>query len=362
MEKPTLSRNAKVGLFLVLISFTLIYLLRDVVVPVAFSFLLAYFLDPLVDRLEERKLSRTTGIFILLFVILVLASIAMLIFIPLIENEISRFIARLPKLLATLQTTLNERLAPWLEELTGLGIQALAVELSARVADLVNNLNASDIAPLTEFLAKTFSGTYAAVMAIVSAALIPIFTFYFLRDFDTIKLEPLEYVPPRHRETVVRLFSEIDITLASFVRGQLTVCLILGVLYGLGFAISGVPLGLLIGLLAGILAFIPYFGAIFGVSVSLILILLDWQGFGPLIGLGCTFGIVQTLDSVLITPKIVGGKVGLSPVAVIISLLVGGKLLGFAGVLVAVPAAAVLNILRRHLKEHYQQTAFYKGG
>ena len=358
MENHVLSRNAKLGLLALVMFCVLAYLLRAVIIPVAFSFLLAYFLDPVLDRLEERRLSRNVGILIFLAFAIAAFVIFLLIFIPLIEGEIQRFLSRLPGLVAAFQ----EKVGPWLKELTGREVPAIMDQLTENATLWLGSLSASDMAPVTRVIGGTFSGTAAAIKVLVTLVMIPIFTFYFLRDFDTLKLIPLEYVPPRHREKVVDVFREIDEVLSGFIRGQGTVCLILAVLYAIGYAVSGVPLGLLIGLIAGALAFVPYLGAAVGLVMSLVLVLLDWQGFGPLIGVVITFGIVSTLESFVVTPKIVGDKVGLSPVAVMIALFIGGELLGFAGILIAVPLTAVLNILWRRAKARYRDTAFFTGG
>ncbi len=347
--------NMKLVVVLLLLATVLMYLLRDVLIPVAFSFLLAYFLDPVVDRLEERKFSRTLGIVLLLAAAMLVFAVFLLIFIPLIVDETESFIARLPEIISNLE----KRLVPLLTQWTGMELPSLLEKVGLRAKDWLHNLTAAELAPVTTFLKNTFTSTFGAIMALFSAAMIPIFTFYFLRDFDTLKLYPLHYVPLRHKNWVIDLFREIDEVLSSFVRGQVTVCLILGMLYAVGFAISGVPLGFLIGLIAGMVAFIPYLGSAVGVGLSLLLALLDWQGYGPLIGIGITFTIVQTLESFVITPKVVGDKVGLSPLAVILALMIGGELLGFAGILIAVPVASVINILWRRMRDYYQNTRFY---
>lgn len=357
MENSILPRNVKITIIVALVLFLMIYLLRAVVIPVAFSFLLAYFLDPVVDRFEEKKISRTLAIIILLIGALLCLTGVLLVLVPMIENQVSSFVERLP---ALIKSTSN-RLVPYLEELTGMESGALLAETNRKIQQTMHGMSASQLAPVTDFIASSFTGTYNVLMAIVSLAIIPVFSFYFLRDFDTIKMQPLQLVPPRHKDLVVSVFTDIDEVLSSFIRGQVTVCIILIVLYGIGYTIAGVPLGILVGLIAGTLAFIPYLGAGIGLVLSLTLVLLDWQGIWPLVGLSIVFLIVSTLESFIITPKIVGNKVGLSPVMVIIALMVGAELFGFAGVLLAMPAAAVLNVLWKKMREYYQNTEYYVG-
>lgn len=357
MESSILSRNTKIGLLVSAVVLAVLYLLSEVVIPVAFSFLLAYFLDPVVDRFEEKKISRTLAIVFLLVLFLFAMFLFLLIFVPMIEQQISQFVKRLPELIHHLA----ERLVPFIGRWVDLEPETIRTEVDGRVTYWLQNMTADQLAPLTGFLSQTFSGTYSAIMAIVSAAIIPVFTFYFLRDFDTLKMKPLNLVPPRNREQILDLFRDIDEVLSSFIRGQVTVCAILAILYALGYSLSDVPLGFLIGIIAGILAFMPYLGAGIGLVLSVLMILLDWHGWGPLIGCGLTFSIVASLESYVLTPLIVGDKVGLSPVAVIIALMVGANLFGFAGILVAVPVTAVLNILFKRLVHSYRNTEFYKG-
>jgi len=358
VDAPLLSRQMKITLIAAAIAAGLFYVLRDVVAPVAFAFLLAYFLDPVVDRLEARKLLRTNGILVILGAALIVLMVVVVVFVPLVIEEAQRFIARLPGLL----TALADRLGPLLKQWTGLDANEWLDQSTARLSAYAHKLTAADLAPVTRILGSIFSGTYAALLALVSLFIIPIFSFYFLRDFDRLKRKPLDWVPPRHREWLVAVVKEIDDVLAGFVRGQVTVCLILAALYSLGYAVSGVPLGVLIGLFAGLLSFIPYFGSGVGAGLAVLLCLLDWSGWGPLVGAGATFAVVQTLESFVITPRIVGDRVGLSPLVVIIALMVGGELFGFAGVLVALPAAAVVNILWRRAGERYRRTSFFTGG
>lgn len=357
MEDKILSRNVKITLLAAVVLFAMIYLLRSVVIPVAFSFLLAYFLDPLVDKFEEKKISRTLAIIILLIIAIFVVSGLLFILVPMIETQISSFVQRLPGMIKDV----SAKLFPIIEQYTGLESGSLLTELSRRMHDFMNGISAKELAPITGLITSSFSGTYNVIMGIVSAAIIPVFSFYFLRDFDILKMQPLYLVPPRHHELVISLFKEIDLVLSSFIRGQVTVCIILGLLYGLGYTIAGVPLGILVGLIAGALSFIPYMGAGTGLVLSLVLVFLDWHGIMPLIGLSIVFLIVSTLESFVITPKIVGDKVGLSPVMVIIALMAGAELFGFAGILLAMPVAAVLNVLWKRLKEYYQHTEYFTG-
>ncbi len=333
------------------------YWLSAVLVPIFVAFFLAYLLNPLIDRMQTCKVNRTLAIVFLIGLAILLMVLALLVFVPAIEQQISRFISRLPNML----DASKNKLIPIMEELSGQQVSELINLGMGKLTEYMSNMSATDLKPLTSLLGKTFSGTYSFVMGIINIFIIPIFTFYFLRDYHHIQKELQALIPLQLRKSVMSLMGEIDDVLSHFVHGQLLVCSILAFLYGIGLAISGVPLGFAIGILAGLAAFIPYFGTILGVTLSVLMVLLDWQGIGPLIGIAVTFSIVQTLESFLITPKVVGDRVGLSPVAVIIALLLGGEILGFAGILIAVPTAAVLKILLKHARKRYEQSEFFVG-
>lgn len=355
MEQPFLTRNMKITLVILVLIGALLYILSDVLTPIALALLLAYFFDPVVTRLESKGLSRTFSILVLMGAIILVLVGALFLFVPMLQTEIQRFSARLPGLLNAAAGKLQE----YLMEMSGDETVVITERINDSLRAWVVSLGSNDLAPLTNVIGKTFSGTLSALTILIYIILVPIFSFYFLSSFDRIRRYPLELVPPRHREAVLSVTRDIDAMLSNFIRGQGTVCLILAVMYGAGYQLSGVPLGLMIGFIAGSLAFIPYVGAGTGLTLSLLMILLDWQGMGTLIGLLVTFGVTATLESYLITPKIVGDRVGLTPVMVIISLLTGATLFGFVGVLVAVPTAATLKILWGRARASYQRSAFF---
>lgn len=351
-HETTSYRRFVLGLILAALLLWLANRLSDVLFPLLFSFLLAYFLNPLVHRLERARLPRALAVTLIVLSFMALSVLFLVVLVPALHEEIQIFLTRLPELV---DSTLI-RVGPWLEDLTGQEVEHLQEQFAARAGEWVQSAGAQ---PLGTMASHAFAGTYAFISFLVSLLAIPLFTFYFMLDFDAFIQKPASFVPERHRASFLTLFREIDYALSGFVRGQMLVCIILGLLYGVGYALSGVPLGFLVGITAGVLAFIPYVGAALGFGLSLLLSLLDWQGLSTLIGLSATFIGVQVVDSLFITPRIVGNKIGLPAVLVIIALMVGGELMGFFGVLVAVPAAAVLNILVRHAAQHYLRSDFF---
>ena len=334
-----------------------LYRIRSVLTPILIALFLAYALDPLIDWMESRRIPRTLAILVFLFSVFVVAVGFMLYLVPALQHELVRLSGSLPGMVEQVR----ESLLPWLSENLGVelpdslaaGVESMASEL-AKLAPAVAR-------PVGDLLRRVFSSSMNLVMALVDVALLPVFAFYFLRDFDRIKERVWPLVPERHRDPMARRLQRFDEVLSGFIRGQLMVCLILGVLYALGLVLVGVRLGLAIGLLAGLLNIVPYVGFFIGIILALLMALLDFSSWWSLIGVGAVFAVVQTLEGLVITPRIVGDKTGLSPVAVIIALLVGGELAGVFGMLAAVPVAAVLKLVVEEGLERYKSSDFYLG-
>jgi predicted PurR-regulated permease PerM len=215
--------------------------------------------------------------------------------------------------------------------------------------------------PATAALKWLLGGTASAVGAIVGALVVPVFAFYLLYDFDRLIARAGELIPPRLRTEARGFFGEIDAVLGQFFRGQFTVMAILGVLYALGYGLIGVPLALPIGIMAGLLSFIPYLGSATALLMALLMTALDFQGWTQFLWVLGVHAIIQSLEGFVITPKIMGDTVGISAIAVLFALLVGAELLGFTGVLLAVPTAAVVKILVQRADKRYRQSEFYTG-
>jgi predicted PurR-regulated permease PerM len=205
-------------------------------------------------------------------------------------------------------------------------------------------------------------GTVSALGALLAALIVPIFAFYLTYDFDNIMESLANFVPPRHRPQTYSFFRDIDAVLGQFFRGQFTVMAILAVLYSVGYGLIGVPLALPIGIMAGFLSFIPYAGSLTALGAALLMTALDWQGWTQVLWVIGVHFTIQGLEGFVITPKIMGDTVGISAIAVMFALLVGGELLGFTGVLLAIPAAAVVKILIQRADDQYRRSQFFVGG
>jgi predicted PurR-regulated permease PerM len=331
----------------------LIYFLQPVLLPFAAGAAIAYLLDPIVGRLQRLGLARSaaTAILLVAFFAMFVAVVALLL--PVMERQLVRLFAVLPDILARLQSAAVTRL-----ERFGVSLEPLdraAIEQAAR----------SHAREALRWGGAILSGMWAggtALLGVLSLLLItPVSAFYLLRDWPRL-LAQIDSLLPRGRAEAVRARArEIDRTLAGFVRGQVAVCLALAMIYGVGLSIVGLEFGLLVGLSAGALSVIPYLGVIVGLVVAVALALFQFESWQGLMGVAAVFAVGQVLESVVLTPRLVGESVGLHPIWIVFSILAGGTLFGFLGLLLAVPAAAAGGVLIRAAVAHYRTTSFYSG-
>jgi predicted PurR-regulated permease PerM len=337
-----------------LISGWLVYLLAPVLTPFLVAALLAYLGDPLADYLEARKLSRTVAVlvvFLLLFLVLVLA---LMLGVPLLERQIVRFIARVPQDLAWLQ----QNVLPWIEQ--HLGLEPGLLNLDSLQQSITAHWKEAGGAA-AQVLSSLGSSGMTLMHWLTNLLLIPVLTFYLLRDWDVLVARIHEMLPRPIEPTVARLARESDQVLGAFLRGQLSVMLALGVIYSVGLALTGLDFALLIGMLAGLLSFVPYMGFVVGLLSAGFAVLMQTHDLMHLVPVLIVFGVGQLIEGVVLTPWLVGDRIGLHPVAVIFAVLAGGQLFGFVGVLLALPTAAVLAVVVRHAHERYRGSHLYEG-
>jgi predicted PurR-regulated permease PerM len=340
----------------------LLYTLRGVLAPVFFAFLIAYILDPVVDRIEEsrplrgKRIARAVGIAVLLAGAFALAAVAILVIVPMVYEEIASFLKRLPTLVARSRAELEPVLAEYgLEIPTSVGHALEELHLD------VQSVLEKGYTPATAVVRWLLGGTASAVGALIAALIVPVFAFYLLYDFDVLVAKAGDLIPPRYRQRAGDFFREVDAVLGQFFRGQFTVMAILAVLYSVGYGAIGVPLALPIGIMAGMLSFIPYVGGVLALATALLMTALDWQGWAQILWVLGVHALIQGLEGFVITPKIMGDTVGISAIAVMFALLVGAELSGFTGVLLAVPTAAVTKILLQRLVDRYRGSEFFAG-
>jgi len=356
-----LARLAAVGIALVAIWWVLTAV-EAVLFPVFLSLGLAYLLDPAVDWFEERGFTRTTGILLFLGMGAFGVTVFLLFLYPTIQHLIRTVVDGVPALIDILET----QAIPWMEANTG--YQAPA-SLSGLVAEYRDTLQAQ-LPGMLQRVGQALADLWVRAGGVVSGALnlvmIPVFTFYFLRDFDEMRLALVDYLPAHNRPWLLERIRRMDEVVGAWFRGQIEVAAILAALYAVGLAITfgltgiGMTTGIAIGLLAGFLNIIPYFGFVIGFGLSILVSIIDWEP-AAIAGVLVTFAVVQGLEGYVITPRVVGEKVGLSPVVVIIALLVGGELLGLLGVLLALPLAGIGRVLLPDVLEAYQKSTFFTG-
>ncbi len=328
-----------------------IWLLAPILTPFVIGAGLAYLGDPIVDRLERARLSRTAGVCVVFVVIFASLITATLILVPMLLEQVVVLLHSLPDWLRWLQDVGLPKLGLALPEGTRLDAEGIKQALSEHWAG-VGGIAAAAWARISA------SGA-ALLTAAVNLMLVPIVTFYLLRDWDLLVARIGQLIPRRALPKVQQLARESDEVLAAFIRGQLSVMAALAVVYGVGLAIVGVKLALLIGLLSGLVSFVPYLGFIVGIVTASIAVVVQTHELLPLVWVAIVFGIGQVLESMWLTPLLVGHNIGLHPVAVIFAVMAGGQLFGFAGVLLALPAAAVLAVLVRHATEHWLASRLY---
>lgn len=332
-----------------------VWLLSPILTPFAVAALLAWMGDPVVDWLEAKGRSRNTAVVLVFSAMALVLAVALLILVPLIEGQIATLIESLPRYQAWLTGTA----LPWLEQRLGM---KLSVWLDFdHIIELVrgNWEKAGGVA--TTVLGYVSRSGMAVFGWVANLLLIPVITFFFLRDWDLLVGRIAAMVPRDHIDTVSRLARESSEVLGGFLRGQFLVMVILGVMYGLGLWAVGLDLGILIGLIAGLLTFVPYLGPTSGVVLGVLAALMQYGDWKHIAGVLAVFGVGQLIESYLLTPKLVGDRIGLHPVAVIFAVLAGGQLFGFLGMLLGLPLAAVVNVLLRYAHERYTQSQLYAG-
>jgi predicted PurR-regulated permease PerM len=337
-----------------LIAGYVVYWLRGVLTPIFLAFIIAYILDPVVDRLEAWKVPRPAAIAIVLGIVFGALALLLALVLPSIVADVAAVMQEIPKQLHVLWTKID----PWLEQ-HGIAVPHSTTEWVERLSAYASDVAKSILVPAGSVLSSLMGGTLSVIGSVVAAVVVLVLAVYLLNDFDRITAGAKELIPWRWRPAITGYTEEIDQILSQFMRGQLTVMAILAVLYGGAYALLGVRLAVPIGVAAGILNFIPYLGGAFALAAGVLMSLLDGWHTWQLVGVLVAYTVVQTLEGFVITPWIVGKTVGLSEIWVLVALFVGGEIFGFLGILLAVPAAAVAKIFVVRAVQHYRQTELF---
>lgn len=330
-----------------------LYAVMPILTPFLVSLLIAYMGDPLVDKLEERGLSRTLGVIVVFAVIVLILAGVLAFLVPLISKQLVKLYGMLPQMVDWVQHTA----VPWLH--TKLGVPSDILDGDKLKQAFSEHLDKTSGAA-GFLLAKVTASGMALFGFVANFVLIPVVSFYLLRDWDILVDKVRGLLPRRGEGAVVKMAKECHEVLGAFIRGQLLVMLALGGIYATGLMLLGLDLGLLVGLLAGLASIVPYMGFAVGITAALLAGVFQF-GFElyPLLGIVGVFALGQALEGMVLTPLLVGDRIGLHPVAVIFAIMAGGQLFGFTGVLLALPAAAVIMVLLRHVHEMYKDSDLY---
>lgn len=347
-------RQFRFWLVAALVFAAFVYVFSDILLPFVAGMVLAYFLDPVADRLQRLGISRVMATVLILIAFVVVLTLALIILIPVLATQLSDFISRLPSYLSRLQGLITEIDPNWLERRFGLDADSLREGL--------NSLLSSSVGFLTTIMQSIWDSGVALFNIAGLFVVTPVVAFYMLLDWDRMIAKVDSWVPRDHVETVREIAADINIATAGFVRGQGTLCLVLGVMYAVGLTAVGLNFGILIGLFAGLISFIPYVGSLVGLVLSLgVAIVQFWPNYYMVAAVAGIFFLGQFIEGNILQPRLVGKSVGLHPVWLMFALFAFGALFGFVGLLIAVPAAAAVAVLVRFAITRYLQSPLYTG-
>lgn len=350
IENMALRRLVAWGIVIALIS-TLIYLFSGVLLPFVLGGLIAYLLNPLIEPLEGIGAPRVLSAVGILFLFFFFVGAGLLVLTPILYREISEFAQHMPSYLQHLQ----DMIAPYIDKISPYIGGMSEEEITNKIKDNAQTaLNFSSL-----FLGKIVAGTNAIIGFTTTFFLTPVVAFYMMAEWPSLTRHVNELIPVKNRPIVTDLLKKMDRSLAGFIRGQFSVCAVLGLLYGTSLAIMGLKFGFLIGLLSGIISFIPFVGSAFGLIAS---VTVAWFQFGAVAMVGIALAIFligQLIEGHILTPKLVGDSIQLHPLWIIFSLMAGGSLMGFTGMLIALPVAAMAGVLIRFALGEYKKSEFY---
>ncbi|MBA3462169.1 MAG: AI-2E family transporter [Deltaproteobacteria bacterium] len=336
-------------LLFIVLGWVVVSYMAGILGPILAALGIAYLLNPVLEKLVKQGVSRTLGAGILLISFLGVLIVALALALPAIADQIADFVPKLPRMV--------DNLADWLRDRFGIELPPEWQEY-ARSDSVKQGFNASS-GPIAKLAAAAVGGVFSMLAVFAEMLLVPVFAFYFLVDWPNLLKRISHMIPPRRRSEVREVAKEVDRVVAGWVRGQAIVTSILAVLYAIGFTLVGMPLSVPIGLLVGALTIIPFVGTFVGAGIAAMVTLVDGGSLQTLGLVGVVIFLLHLLEAGVLTPKIVGHRVGLSESGALIAVIAGGKLLGFVGVVLAVPLAATFAVLVRLAVRYYEHTSFF---
>jgi predicted PurR-regulated permease PerM len=350
---PKLNPRLWAWLAIALVIGGLVYVLSPILAPFLAGAILAYVLNPLVGRLTGRYLPRIVAVvLVLLFALAVVTALALVI-VPLFVKELRMMSERLPAFLLWV----NQQAAPWVKEHFAIDFQ---LDITT-VKQLAGGILANNQDLVAGLLGSLKIGGLALIAFFVNVLLVPVVLFFLLRDWNGLVVRVDAMIPRHLHERARGILAEIDAVLAEFLRGQMIVMLLMSVYYASALSVAGLEFALPIGIITGLLVIIPYAGAFTGILLGTIAAAMQFESFTGVAWVWVAFGIGQVQEGTVVTPMLVGERIGLHPVAVIFALLAFGQIFGFFGVLLALPASAALLVTLRHLRAAYLASPLYGG-
>ena len=331
-----------------------VYLFSDILLPFVAGMVLAYFLDPVADWLQRRGVSRLMATILILVAFVVIFALSLIILIPVLVTQLADFIGRLRAYLGQLQALITQIDPQWLEQRFGID------------PDNLRNALSSLLTQSAGFVTAVMQSIWDSGVALFNIAglfvVTPVVAFYMLLDWDRMVAKVDGWVPRDHVETVRGIATDINMATAGFVRGQGTLCLVLGIMYAVGLTAVGLNFGILIGLFSGLISFIPYVGSLVGLVLAVgVAIVQFWPEYTWIAAVVVVFSVGQFIEGNILQPRLVGKSVGLHPVWLMFALFAFGALFGFVGLLIAVPAAAAVGVLVRFAIGRYLDSPLYTG-
>jgi predicted PurR-regulated permease PerM len=330
----------------------LVWLLKDILLPFIAGTVLAYLLNPITDRLERNGMGRGVATLVTVVSFILFFVVVGVIFVPVLGTQLVSFIQKLPGYITRLQELVTTENRDWIQNTIGMS----APDIQKSIGDLVGE-SAKWLGSVVQSL---WSGGRALISIFSLLVITPVVAFYVLHDWHAVTDKVDSWLPRRHRATIRSLAAQIDRAIAGFLRGQASVCFIMGIYYAIALVAVGLNFGLLIGVSTGVLTFIPYVGSLSGFLIGMIVATVQFfPHWGPIVTVLIVFVIGQFLEGYVLSPKLVGESVGLHPVWLMFSLFAFGYLLGFVGLLIAIPLAAALGVLLRFALKQYMASPLY---
>ncbi len=348
----TLTRQMTFWMLTLAVGLVVLFALREILLPFVAGMALAYLLNPLANRLERLGVNRLAATLVIIGAVVLVFVVLILIFAPIISGQLGAFIDKLPGYVSRIQSVAMDPNREWLRKFVGEGVA------DAQISDLVKQ----GLGWTTTFVKSLWAGGQALLSIFSLVVVTPVVAFYVLYDWNRMVAAVDNWIPPNNRETVRGLAREMDEAIAGFVRGQTSVCLVLGSYYAVGLTVVGLSFGLLIGLASGLITFIPYVGSMTGLVLAVgVAVAQFWPEYTPIVTVAAVFFVGQFLEGYVLSPKLVGESVGLHPVWLMFALFAFSYLLGFVGLLIAVPLAAIVGVLTRFALRRYMESPLYTG-